>query len=274
MEEFKAVIDAHPEADYATGSLHFKSSFLKQALQLSIDEFVDWSKGEVHFERGDFAKLLEYANTFPDDYVVGMWSTEEHELIASGRQIMANLSMWSSGYLQIYKTMFGGELVFKGFPTESRTGNILNALSPLAISTTCTDKEGAWSFVRMVLTEEWQRVNNWSFATNKALFNEQHEKAMTPQGFEINASGNEVEIPKGSWGANDDYIIYIYAMTREDGDKIINLIDSAVGSFGLDESLWNIISEGANDFFNGKNTVEEAVRIIQSRASIYVSEQK
>ena len=40
----------------------------------------------------------------------------------------------------------------------------------------------------------------------------------------------------------------------------------------FDEALWNIINETASDFFNGLITAETAARIIQNRASIYISE--
>ena len=56
-------------------------------------------------------------------------------------------------------------------------------------------------------------------------------------------------------------------------DMTLSLIESAEGlNYGFDPLL-DIIFEGLEDLFTGRITVQEAARIIQNRASIYVSEQ-
>jgi len=54
------------------------------------------------------------------------------------------------------------------------------------------------------------------------------------------------------------------------------LIDyfSTVGTIArYDESLTDIINEEANNYFKGTKSVDETASLIQSRASIYLSEQ-
>ena len=62
-------------------------------------------------------------------------------------------------------------------------------------------------------------------------------------------------------------------LSQDEADTIMALIESASGPAGWDESLWAIISEGASNYFNGLSSVQDAVRVIQNRASRFVSEQ-
>lgn len=266
MDEFKAVMDANPQADMPMGQWLTKSSFLQMAVMLGMDEYVDWAAGEVHFDTGGFAQLMEFANSFPTDFDYSGDMSEyldEFELIATGRQIMAQ--MWVSEFssLQRYIQMFGGEIVFKGFPTDSRNGNSLNISAGLAITSSSSDKDGAWEFIRGILDKDYQLDNiTWNFPTNKAAFDVFVEEAMA-----------EVE--------NEfDHAYYMNGMRIEERplsqaelNQIMTLINSASGITSYDEALMNIIMEGAEDFFSGRSTAQNAARVIQNRASIYIAEQ-
>ena len=76
-----------------------------------------------------------------------------------------------------------------------------------------------------------------------------------------------------SWDRAGDMSIEIKALTGEEVDQIMTLLDSISGIISYDEVLMNIITEGAADFFNGRGSAEDAARVIQSRASIYIAEQ-
>jgi len=264
MDEFRAVLDANPQADMPMGRWLTKESFLQNAVMLGMDEYVDWAAGEARFDRGDFAQLLEFANRFPAeiDYDDDMY-IDDHELIATGRQIMAQMYVSDFRGLQMQRAMFGGDIVFKGFPTESRSGNSLNIGSGLAVTTTCIDKAGAWTFLRTILTNDWQKENvQWNFPTNKVAFDEKAKEAMTMD------ENSDTQI---GWGR--DMMITLTAMTQEELNQIMALIDSVSGIASYDEALMNIINEGAADFFSGRSSAQDAARIIQSRTSIYISEQ-
>ena len=84
--------------------------------------------------------------------------------------------------------------------------------------------------------------------------------------------GNEIEVSRGGWGM-DGFTIEVYATTQEEADQILAVINSVTTVSGYDESLMKIIQEGAEDYFNGRSTSQDAARVIQSRASIYVAEQ-
>jgi len=272
MDEFKAVLDANPQADMPMGQWLTKTSFLRTAIMLGMDEYVDWAAGNTYFDTGDFAQLLEFANTFPEELDFGdgdfarpvplvMFEPEE-DLIATGRQIMVMAEWFGSFHnMQMYRAMFGGDFVFKGFPSESRNGNTLNVQAGLAITTRCADKDGAWSFIRTLLSSDWQLENTWDFPVNKAAFDERAAEVMFWD-----------ESVSHTMGWNG-YSVELTPMTQEELDQVMELINSAAGTSGWDEGLMNIIMEGAEDFFNGRHNAQAAARVIQSAASIYIAEQ-
>ena len=262
MNEFTAVLEANPNADYVMGQGITKMNFLQILLMLNMDSFVDWSTSSVSFDSIDFSDLLMFADSFPDDYD---WNDEyvgEHVLIREGRQIMAAVGFNSFDDYQMYRALFGGDLVFKGFPNENRNGFSLMTNTSFAITNKCTDVDGAWGFLRMFMTEKWQNDHSWyGLPTNKNVFDKMLKDAMTEDEY-----GNR----SMSW---DGMEIEMKTLTQADADQINALIDSISGSAGQDEALWNIISENAADYFSGRSSLEDTVRVIQNRASIYVAEQ-
>jgi len=229
---------------------------------LNMDSYVDWATGTVSFDTGAFAQLLETSNRFPAeiDYDNDVW-IDEYEYVAQGRQIMSQLYLSDFQNFQMYMAMFGGELAYKGFPTENRNGHSLNIGTNLAITTRAVNKEGAWAFLRTLLDAKWQQETfYWQFATNKTAFDAQVKEAMDQDEGHI-----------WSWGR--DFEVEMRALTQADVDLIMQLIDSSFGIASYDEALMNIINEGASDFFSGRSSAQDVARIIQSRASIYVSEQ-
>ncbi len=86
-------------------------------------------------------------------------------------------------------------------------------------------------------------------------------------------NGNEVEVSKSGVGV-DGFFVELYAVTREQADQILAVIDSADSAIVFDESVMDIIKDEAKAYFAGEKTVEETAALIQNRVSLYISEQK
>ena len=287
MSEFYDVLRANPQADAPLGSWMTRGSFLQQIISVGMDDFVDWTAGTSNFDSDSFIKLLEVSNMFPEeidfDSIGGGGSGSmaiarpmpmPEDLIATGRQIV--VQEWISDFsrLQVSMAQFGGYATFKGFPTDSGSGHALQVTGGLALTSAGGNQQGAWNFIRTILNEDWQRTNvRWNgFPTNRAVFDELLEEAMTPQ-YWTDMDGNEVEMPRMTWGTMGGITIEIFAMTQDEADHILSLIDAVSGPPNFNMSLMNIISEGAEDFFSGRRSAQDAARIIQSRASILIAEQ-
>ncbi|MDE6004523.1 MAG: hypothetical protein K2G88_03960, partial [Oscillospiraceae bacterium] len=61
--------------------------------------------------------------------------------------------------------------------------------------------------------------------------------------------------------------------TQADIDNIKNYITGVTDTTYYNEQIYNIIREEAEKFFAGDQTAQTAVEMIQSRASLYLSEQ-
>jgi multiple sugar transport system substrate-binding protein len=201
-------------------------------------------------------------------------------MIAAGRQIVQ--SAWVSDFtaIQGFLRSFGGEIVFKGFPAESRNGTSLQLGTGLAMTTSCTSKEGAWSFMRTILTADWQRDSvSWMFPTNMTVFNEKIVEALTPpeeNEMDIMYGGGVIIEGGGGVARSMPYMPFEQPppLTQADIDMVMELINSVTGIIAYDQSLMDIILEGARDFFGGRGSAQDAARVIQNRASTYISEQR
>jgi ABC-type glycerol-3-phosphate transport system substrate-binding protein len=143
-------------------------------------------------------KLLEFCAGFDKEFNYNEATYEsETSRIQSGKQLLQITVETDFEAFQMYEAMFGGKIAYKGFPCENRKGNVAYIDSGLAMTTACKDKEGAWSFIRTLLTEQYQTGGDlWIFPTNQAAFDKKLAKAMEKE-TSIDENGNEVEVSKG-----------------------------------------------------------------------------
>ena len=66
----------------------------------------------------------------------------------------------------------------------------------------------------------------------------------------------------------------IYAMTEQEYNVIMGLINSTTKVSRYDDSVMNIVNEEIEYFFNGERTAEQTAEYIQSRVNLYVNEQR
>jgi hypothetical protein len=111
--------------------------------------------------RPEVIKLLEFTKLFPAefDWEKIDWEAGDYEddstRIMAGKQMLSQFYASDFQYYQMYKAMFGGDVTFIGFPTESGDGNAFQMYGGLAMSTTCA----IWTACihPHVLTEEYRK---------------------------------------------------------------------------------------------------------------------
>jgi len=267
LDGFKTAIAANPQADFPLGEPMTKEGFLKEVFLLNMEQFVDWDAGNVYFDTGLFKQYLEFADTFPLNpsreraLYSEIWAAQE--MLTDGRQILYPMELNDYQQFLLTRTILGGEIVFKGFPAETGNGNAFQINGGLAITTACEDKQGAWEFIRTFLLDTWQVTFTGynSFPVSRVVFDLKMTTQLAEEG--ISYMG----------GPYNETMIHIPHLTQEEAEQITELVNSITFMISFDEALWNIVREGASDYFQGQSTLENTIRIIQSRASIYVSEQ-
>ena len=148
------------------------------------------------------------------------------------------------------------------------------------MSSKCANKEAAWEFLRQFFSESYQNRNTWRLPTNIKAFENKLKEAMTPQ-YLTDANGNPVldengdkmEIDYGSWSWGGITVQY-HPLTQERADQIRQLIDTTTKTSGYDEDIYNIVTEGAAPYFDGQRSAQEVAKQIQSKATLYINEQR
>lgn len=284
VDEYMAALATMPDGCTGFDMYMLRGDILRTCLQLDMASFVDWETGKCNFNSEAFIKLLKFAETFPEsfDWNNYVW-TEEDDVpnrIASGRQMLYSSGVYDFQEFQMYKAIFGGDVTFIGYPTEYGTGNMMYVDAGYAISSKCENKEGAWQFLRQFFTEEYQTDGyRGNFPSNVNAFNEKLEKAMTPvyrkdeQGnFILDENGNKIEESQGGWGWGNIQV-ELYALSQEDADQILELINTTTKVYHSDTSIIDIVMEEVAPFFEGQKSAEEVAKLIQSKVSLFVNEQ-
>lgn len=279
LDELYAALKTLPEgADVFSWSVD-KEDVLSYCCYMMLDDFVDWDTGKCSFDSEEFKDILRFTDLFQRDFDWENYDYDndyesDYSRLRSGKQLLCYATVSDFPSFQMYKAMFGGGATFKGFPTGKGNGSAFgDDGTGIAMSSSCRDKAGAWEFVRTFLTEEYQKNNVWSFPTNKAAFEQKLKDAMTPEYTTDSETGEQVEVSKGTWGW-DELEVEIYAMTQDEVDRIMDLINTTTNVYYFDTKLYNIISEEATAYFDGKRGVDDTAKSIQSRVSLYVNEQK
>ncbi|MDR1132442.1 MAG: extracellular solute-binding protein [Oscillospiraceae bacterium] len=280
MDELQQILNDNPQADYPFGMDMTKEGIFQYIAMLNIDRYLNWQTGECRFNSDDFKKLLAFANTFPEreenqaGYGKEIEWIDSSVLIRDGRQLFTIFGAGDFDSFQYYKASHGGQIVFKGFPSESGDGGGVAQMSGgIAMTSACRDKDGAWQFVRALISEDYQESLNWNFPVNRKAFDKKLAEAMK-QEYTTDENGERVPVSRGGMSIDDGAMVEFYAITQEEADQIRALIDSVTGTFNYDQSMMELINEEAAYYFAGEKTVDETADIIQSRMTLYINEQR
>ena len=290
-----------------------KSDILSTCISRNIDAFVDWENGAAHFDSDEFKALLEFANSFPDTYDWENADEEDQDSaqnrMNAGKQLMSSFYVSSLEDILYQLTGYNGKVKFVGYPSEDGTSNHAFQIDgAIGISSTCADKTAAWNFMKQFLNEEYQSSYNiWSFPINQNAFDAKLKKMMTEEyqtdengNVMKDENGNPIRIPKVTYYTSDGNMVgystgssgvsvmeasadgttvsengevNVYAMTQEQADEILGLINATTAVYGYDESIMNIITDEAAPYFAGEKSLDDTVNMIQSRVNLYVAEQ-
>lgn len=273
-----------PEGATVFNKYYTQAEMLQYCIAMNAESFMNWQDGTCSFDSDEFRALLEFVKPFPAEYD---WQSnaEEYESdytrLKNGKQLLYPTSISDFDSIYYVFAALDHDVRFIGFPREDgSSGNAFNASCTLSISTTCKDKSGAWAFIRSTLSDDYQE-SIWNYPIVKSVFEAKAQEAMT-QEYETDADGNQIldddgnpiPISSGGMSYGDEPMIELYAVTQEQYDAVLALIDSTTTFVDYDQNVLDIISDEAAGYFAGSKTVEEASKLIQSRVSLYIQEQK
>ena len=233
-------------------------SMLVQLSQTTLQSFVDYQSGVAYFDSDAFVELLKASKQ--TDSANDASSAPEVRLASVGDFMQQ----------QVRESIAGGEIKYIGFPTldPSASGNYINNQNDyLAMSAVSSQKDACWEYLKLVMSEDFQnqvyiKPIADTFPTNKASMENMIRYSSEPQYDEY---GEEIHV-RGMY--NFDY----QPATTAQIDSIMNLIDSLERSQREDLTVYEILSEELQAYYESDLSAEKVAENIQNRVSIYLGE--
>ena len=253
-----------------------RSGVMSMFMSMSMNEFLDPKTGKCSFDSPEFAKLLEYANTYPKEISEDYWNNYDYN--AYLYEYRNNSSLLNFAYVDDFssynwnaKYRFGEIPELIGVPLSGKDTAVLNIDAVIGISSKSKKKEAAWEFVKTCFEHEYYEDLGWGIPTVEKELDAKAQKATEPT-YYIDEEGNKVESPETYWLM--DHEETIDPLTKEQVAKLKDFVVNVEGLYTWDEELNNIIDEETQGYFEGQKSAEEVASIIQSRLQIYINEKK
>ncbi len=276
MQEFIEFAETLPEGTQAIGELT-QDGFMYQATRYCGNDYIDISTGKCNFNSPEFIAMLEYAKTLPAElseeyYGEDYWMTYQSQY-RDERTILMNVYISSLRDMSYNMNgYFGEDVTFVGFPSENGKGTIISSYDNMyALSAKSKNLDGAWQFMRYYLTEEYQNELEWGLPVAKKAFMENAKEGMEKP-YYLDENGEKVEYDN-YFDINGETVI-LEPLTQEQVDQVVEVILTADKLYYYNEDIQNIITEETAAFFEGQKSAEEVAQIIQSRAQIFVDENR
>ena len=292
LQDLQDALSKMPEGCAVFNEYNTKSNMLTLVMSMNLDSFLNWDTGECRFDSEEFKALLAFCDNFPLEYD---WESsqsgdyDEPTRIAEGRQMLVTEHISDFKSIQMQKAIFGGDIAYIGFPVEDGgVGSSFSVNSGLAMSASCADKEGAWTYMRQLLLPRYagnENASHWGghsgFPSNKADFQWMAEQSMIPDGYKTDEDGNQIldedgnpiEESHSSWGINN-FTISIYATKQEEYDQIMDLYNQVDRMSGSDNNVYDIVTEVSGSYFAGDRSLDDAAALIQNKVTTYVNESR
>ena len=280
------------------------TSFSVQTAYALSSAFVDWTTGKCEFDSEAFQQLLAFCNSFPAETSDGdgaiayassadiavddaMWDSDATR-ITNGKQLMSTIGMYSfDSYIwNVYAIR--DKITFTGYPTEDGSGSSFELQMPMAISSVTKYPDAAWDFVCSIIKKMNTIDENnyyYGFPISQAAFDAEMTDIMTEQ-YQLDENGEQVDWDgdgepdkaiRGSYETMENgETVYkdVYALTQEDIDQILGVINSTRSVYDYDQEILDIITDEVAAYFAGDKDVQTTANMIQSRVNLYVQEQR
>lgn len=253
-------LQAIAKENNAFGSTLSRSQLLMYALGASNSRYYDIVSGACYFNSDEFIDFLKFTKTLPDLASYNNYA----ENIASGNQRFYCGAFGGIGEILAHRLYFNETMSFVGLPFSSGNETIIIPYYSYGMSSTSEHKDGVWEFFKFLATDAFLRdYCEYMYTISNSVTDYTVQLAR-----DWHARGGQFFYIMG----NQEVEVYI--TDDVDIDLFYELLNSVGGMFRYNEGLYNIVMESANDYFNDVITAEQAADIIQSRASIYMSERR
>lgn len=270
-EEFAKYCEEIPENEYAfIGS---KDDLFDQAFSSIYPQFFNLSTGKIFMEEGNFLEcksLSEKICGYPSLKNLQETVKQRIEKVKKGDIYVCSYSMYGLPFvLQSAYGKIGNEeeLALIGYPSDSGTGVSMSFGNQYAITSFSEHKEGAWQFLKSILTaDNMYTCTSGSLPLRKDCY-EFNKKCMTAKEDYIDENGMTVT----ALGVINNCIV-----SEEDIQMVEQMIELAdCRTLPQNHPLQEIVEQELWEYEQEEErTLQETAEHIESRVNIYFSEQE
>lgn len=305
MEEFIGFARSLPEGTLLSPYIT-KRHYGPMLGTAGFNHWIDYENASCHFEDADFIAFLAFFRDLPegpDDimkkYPFGEAVIMQSDFTQYSRYFQnGQVALHTSGVQSIADLLFEldlkfgtvgtDDLVLMGCPASSEDGvpaNDLSADNSFVITKTCSDPDRAWDVLRSffdVAAPNSAASQSGFFPALISEFDEQAEWWKTHWYFvapdqrnRYTAEKGEEEVDRAAHNIPEDAAAF--TMEEEDYRRIRAFLDSDAGTSAVDftpDGIAEIIDEEISVMLGKGSSEEECAKAVQSRVSIWLSENK
>ncbi len=272
LEEYAAYIDSIPEGmDFY--DFYAREWFMESYFPVFMNAFVDAKNAECYFDTPVFSRILGMIAALPSMQETPYMTDEEfnaripsnergHLAFRENRAFIQDAVFCHPiDFRAMNRLTFHDEPVtMVGIPMDYDEGNggLFRADFTVSVNAQSQQRTAIWNFMKHLLQEEYQTGLNDSLPVLRSALETKIDEAMHMVSARKPFGGTEVQFGESN---------------EEEMRKFRSYAEGIRTAFYFDETVYNIMMEEMEKYFAGDCTAEECAEMIQSRASIYLSEQ-
>lgn len=261
IDDFVKLREKYPDSEFMTYAT--KSSILSYLLIYGTGDFVDLKTNTCDFNNDSFKKILEMANTFPEEIDYNDYN--DWDLIDKGNVFVTMIYLSDLDSITIYDKLFKDKANIIGFPTNTGCGHSIAFNNYYSICSKSNNKEGAWEFIKSLFSDD--QFENLRYANGFPIKKKQFEMVMNNI---INSEGGGGAVSMG----NGSMTIELSTPDKAAVERVRKIIEKANSMVVYDEKLFEIVFEEAEPYFKGSKSLDDTCDSIQKRINLYLSETK
>lgn len=266
LDGFAEYISSKPGSKYIIDDFT-KADFIRRMVQVL---YIDPVTGECKFDMDSFHKVLKIAERFPDESLGDNADYEFLDGLKNGDPIMhySSLMRFRSGRTEEIM-YFNEDIAFTGLPGADGSGSFFLPCARFAVSEKSENKEGAWEFIKYML-DNYNDIYEIYLPIKLSSLEELKQKSMEIP-YYTDSDGNRVE---KEYTVSNMQVrgIVIGDNTKEQADKVMDLIRSIKYVYPSNETISGIIDEEISAYLAGGKSAGDAAGIIENRINLYVRE--
>lgn len=239
----------------------------------NLNAYVDAKNAKCYFDSESFAYILGRFGTLPTDdeiWELGEeWAAqrmpsypESHLAFQENRAFIEDAVFCQPIDFRRYNrlTFHDEPVTMVGIPMDYDEGNggLFRADFTVSVNAQSEYRAEIWDFMKHLLQEEYQSSLNDSFPVHLGALEAKYDEAM------------HMVSAKGYFGVSE---VPIGESNAEEMGKLRTYLEGIQTAYYYDETIYNILWEETDKYLAGDQTAAECGRMVQSRVSIYLSEQ-